>query len=123
MDLAYHPNYPHQDLALVVSGSVILISASVVMVKIYTGSKNKFAFTLMAFSQLLALSFLGQALSDVFRRPVYLNGKTYYFGNQYVYITSVYLDVMCSLQYWVFASRYWYSASQCALTKTIFSGK
>ena len=111
MDLAYHPNYPHQDLALVVSGSVILISASVVMVKIFTGSKNKFAFTLMAFSQMLALSFLGQALSDVIRRPVYLNGELYYFGSHYAYITFVYLDVMCSLQYWVFASRYWYSAN------------
>jgi hypothetical protein len=38
-----------------------------------------------------------------------LNGELYYFGSHYAYITFVYLDVMCSLQYWVFASRYWYS--------------
>jgi hypothetical protein len=120
--MVYHPKYPNQDLAMVISGSVILISSSVVIVKIITGSKNKFAFTLMACSQLFALSFLGQALSDVIRRPVYLNGKTYYFGSQYAYIISVYLDYMCSLQYWVFASRYWYSANQCSLTKTAFSG-
>jgi hypothetical protein len=109
--MVYHPTYPNQDLAMVISGSVILISSSVVIVKIYTGSKNKFALSLMAFSQLLALSFFGQALSDAIKRPVSSNGSTYYFGSQYANMTSVYLEFMCSLQFWVFASRYWYSAN------------
>jgi hypothetical protein len=96
---------------MVISGSVILISSSVVMVKIISGTKNKFAFSLMAFSQLLALSFFAQALSDVIQRPMSSNGNTYYLSNQYAHMTSVYLNYMCSLQFWVFASRYWYSAT------------
>ena len=56
MPVVFYPIVPYQDLSELVAGTVMIISASVVIHKIYNNSKNTFAYTLMGFTLTMGVS-------------------------------------------------------------------
>ena len=50
MPVVFFPFQPYQDLSNLVAGTVMFISASAVIHRIYNKSKNTFAYTLMGFT-------------------------------------------------------------------------
>ena len=67
----------------------MIISAIVVVIKVRSGSKNIFAYTLMSFNALLGIGYIGNAFDDAFRREKVFNGVTYY-------VASLYANFFCN---------------------------
>jgi hypothetical protein len=86
--MAYHPEFPYEDLSDLVSGVVMIIAATFTIWKISKGSKNVFAYVLMSFTLLLGIAYLGLAFCDVFRYEVQLTDGVYYFRSIYVHASS-----------------------------------
>ena len=57
--MVFHPFFPVVDLSQVICGTVIIISASVAIKKIYDGSKNQFAYVLISLAALLGIAYEG----------------------------------------------------------------
>ena len=107
MPVVFYPLEPDQDLSNLVTGAVMIISASVVIHRIHNKSKNTFAYALMGFSLTVGVSNIGLALSEAFRREVTLPDRVYHFESEYVHDTCNYLYyISTALQGWVFAMRY-----------------
>ena len=51
---------------------LMIISATVVLCRVHTKTKDPFAYTLMGFTLLLALSIVGAALTEAIRNEVYV---------------------------------------------------
>ena len=88
--MVFKPYKPVWCLNQLISGTVMLIAATVVILKIHFGSKNQFAYVLMLFTVLFGIAFVGLALVKAFRREVELpDNKTKYFinfqANNYLY--------------------------------------
>ena len=64
--MVYHPTKPIFDVCDLISGVLMIVSASVAMKKIREGSKNRFAYVLLSFTVLLGLSYVGITSSEVF---------------------------------------------------------
>jgi hypothetical protein len=56
MVIVYNPNYLIADLSELISGTIMIISATVVMVKVRRESQSKFAYALMSLEAVLGLS-------------------------------------------------------------------
>jgi len=98
----------------------MVVSATVVMVKVHRGSKSTFAYTLMALSVLLGVSYIGWAFEDSIRMEVQLpDGVSYlYASSEYAFDICNYLFNLAALQRWIFAMRYLESANTSSLTET-----
>ena len=57
--MVFNPILPAVDLSQAICGTVIIISASVAIKKIYDGSKNQFAYVLITLATLLGLAYEG----------------------------------------------------------------
>ncbi len=57
--MVYHPSYPITDLIELISGVLMIISACFVMKKVSEGSKNMFVYTLLSFTVLLGIVYIG----------------------------------------------------------------
>lgn len=91
--MVFKPSFRIKDLTDVVCGSVMLISATVVIKKIRDGSKNTFAYVLMSLTVLIGSAYVGYAIDDAFRYEFRLpnTDKPVYFANEYALIGLVYL--------------------------------
>ena len=98
--------------------------ALVVINRIHSKSKNKFAYTLISFTLIIGVSNILSAVNEAFRNEVSLHGEKQYFTNEYAFIllNSVYW-LSTGLQGWIFSMRYLRSAVQCSLHQTLFSLK
>jgi lipopolysaccharide export LptBFGC system permease protein LptF len=79
MPVVFHLFYQYQDLSELVSGTVMIISASVVIHRIHNKSKNTFAYILMGLSLTVGVSNIGYAFSEAFRKEVTLPDRVYHF--------------------------------------------
>ncbi len=77
--MVYHPFFPITDLIQLISGVLMIISGSFAAIKVSEGSKNMFAYALLSFTVLLGIAYVGLALSDAFRREVFLPDRPHYF--------------------------------------------
>ena len=57
--MVFKPNHPVEVLSQAICGTVIIISASVAIKKIYDGSKNQFAYVLISLAALLGIAYEG----------------------------------------------------------------
>lgn len=99
----------------------MIVAALAVIYKIYRGSKNKFAYVLMSFTVLLGACNVCFAFIEAFRKCVPLPDRTHCFYNFYANETFIYLEMLCALQGWVFAVRYWLSATISSLSGSWFT--
>ena len=67
MPVVFYPIEPYADLSELVSGSVMIISASAVIHRIYNKSKNTFAYALMVFTLMQGVSNVGIASTGALR--------------------------------------------------------
>ncbi len=65
--MVFHPNIPIRDLSQLICGFVVIVTAILVILKIHSKSKNKFAYTLSSFSLLMGSSSIGLAFTEAFR--------------------------------------------------------
>lgn len=65
--MVFHPNIPIRDLSQLICGFVVVVIAILVILKIHSKSKNKFAYTLSSFALLMGSSSIGLALTEAFR--------------------------------------------------------
>ena len=79
MPVVFHPYISYGDLSNLVTGTVLIISASVVIHRIYDKSKNAFAYALMGLTFTLGVSNVGIAFSEAFRMEVTLPDRVHYF--------------------------------------------
>lgn len=70
MKLIIAPWAPINDLSNLVSGTVMILVGVTVFIKVYRGSKNTFAYTLLAFTIVMGISKIGFAFTDTFRSEV-----------------------------------------------------
>ena len=56
MPVVFYPLVPYEDFSELVAGTVMIISASAVIHRIYNKSKKTFAYTLMGFTLTLGVS-------------------------------------------------------------------
>jgi uncharacterized membrane protein HdeD (DUF308 family) len=96
MTIVFWTQQPLQDLSLLISGSVMVIAAILVIYKVYNVSKNTFAYTLMSLTIILGISNIGVAVTEAMRKEVMVQGRPHYFFNQYFYFTCNYLYFMSS---------------------------
>ena len=116
MSVVFFPYFPYYDLSQLVSGTVMIISASAVNHRIYNKSKNTFAYTLMILTLVQGVANIGSALTEAFRKEVTLTDRVYHFASEYSIDTLNYLyDTSTALLGWVFAMRYLQSATECSL--------
>ena len=107
MPVVFYPIVPYLDLSELVTGSVIIISAFVVIHRIYDKSKNTFAYTFMGLSLTVGVSNIGFALTEAFRKEVTLPDRVHHFESEYSFDTFSYLYLISTaLQGWIFATRY-----------------
>ena len=59
MSVVYHPFNSSLDLSELIAGTVMIIGATVAICRIYSKSKNPFAYTLMGFTLMLGVSQIG----------------------------------------------------------------
>jgi hypothetical protein len=95
--MVYHPFYPIEDLCKLICGVLMIISASFAVKKVSEGSKNLFAYTLLSFTFLLGIAYVGEPFSEAFRHEVALPDRTHYFENEYAYKTFYYLQFISAL--------------------------
>ena len=109
--MVYHPFYPAIDLCRLICGVIEIISAFFAILKVSEGSKNKFAYTLLSFTVITGISYVGQPLDEAFRHEVIQPNRTYYFNNKYAILTFAYLQYIAGLQGWIFGICYFKSAT------------
>ena len=68
--MVYRPELPILDLSNLVSGSVMITSAVVVIIKVSQGSKNKFAYVLLSLTVVMGISKIGFAFIEAYRMQV-----------------------------------------------------
>jgi CDP-diglyceride synthetase len=84
MPLVFHPFSPLKDLSELVAGTVMIVAASTVIHRIYSKSKNPFAYTLMGLTVTMGIANVGLAFDEAFRREVTLqDNHTYHFASEY----------------------------------------
>ena len=73
--LVYYPSFPFLALIYLINGVLMIVAASYAIKKVREGSKNKFAYVLLAFTFLLAISYVGKAFAYAFniKGTVYLD--------------------------------------------------
>ena len=67
MPVVFDPYHPLRDMSELVSGTVMIIAASVVTHRIYNKSKNIFAYTLMGLTVTIGVVNIGIPLTEAFR--------------------------------------------------------
>ena len=118
--LYYDPYYPTLVLFFLICGVLMIVAASYAIKKVWEGSKNKFAYVLLAFTFLLGISYSGLAFAYAFEiKGTYYDDfgrkyKTVYVENYYAYIPSNSLHLLCALQGWIFGVCYLISATNCS---------
>ena len=89
------------------AGTVMIISASAVIHRIYNKSKNTFAYTLMGLTLTMGIANIGLAFTEAFRKEVTLPNGVYHFVSEYSFDINNYLYfISTGLQGWIFAMRY-----------------
>jgi hypothetical protein len=81
--LVYDPNYPFWDFFYLINGVLMIVAASYAIKKVWEGSKNKFAYVLLAFTFLLGISYIGEAFYYAFN----IKGTVYW--DRYGYFKTV----------------------------------
>ena len=110
--MVFNPIYPFLSLSGFTSGCVMVFAALAVIFKVHYGSKNKFAYTLMFFTAWLGTAWIGLSSTKAFRREVVMpDGTTKYFINYYISSLFFYARMISATQAWIFAIRYWLSAT------------
>ena len=79
MPIVFHPLFPDEDLSNLVTGAVMIISASVVIHRIYNKSKNDFAYTLMGLTLVQGVAYILYVSTDAFRMEVALPDGVHHF--------------------------------------------
>jgi hypothetical protein len=69
--LVYYPLYPILDLTFLIFGAIMIVAASYAVKKVREGSKNKFAYVLLGFTLLLAITYIGYAFTEAFKIKVF----------------------------------------------------
>ena len=119
MPVVFYPLEPYPDLSDVVASTVMIISASIVIYRIYNKSKNTFAYALMGLTLTIGVSNFGDAFCDAFRNEVKLADRVHHFESEYTKDTFNFLYyISTGLQGWIFAMRYLQSAVECSLIQT-----
>ena len=107
MSIVFHPYSKIGDLSQLVTGTVMIIAASVVIYRIHKKSKNTFAYTLMGLTVTIGFSIIGFAFTDAFRKEVVLPDRVHYFMSEYSNDFFSYLYFISTVtQGGVFALRY-----------------
>ena len=96
-DIYFSPFYPRKDLSLVVCGSVMIIAAIFVLRKVYKGSKNQFAYTLMSLTIIIGFSNICQAFCEAFRKAVLLPDRMHHMESLYASETFYYIYYLTAL--------------------------
>jgi hypothetical protein len=120
MSVRFYPENPYEDLITLVANTITIVAATVVIFKVHRITKNTFAYTLMVFTILIGVSWIGAVFTEAFREEVLLqDGQTHYFYNEYTLRTFDFIYLTSSaLQGWIFAVRYLTSALTCSLSKS-----
>ena len=121
MSAKFHPENPYEDLTALVANTIVIVAATVVILKIHRITKNTFAYTLMVFTILIGVSWIGAVFTEAFREEVLLlwDYQIHYFYSEYTLRTFDFIYLTSSaLQGWIFAVRYLTSALACSLSKT-----
>ena len=58
--------YPLQDASNLLAGFTMVISATAVNIRVFRGSKNKFAYTLMSLTYMMGIANIGWACTELF---------------------------------------------------------
>ncbi len=87
-------------------GVIIVIAASLAIIKVSYGSKNRFAYLIMCFAYLYSIYYIGYT-------ALYKN-ETSCKDILYALEIILYLEHMAALQVWIFGICYWKSATACS---------
>jgi hypothetical protein len=93
----------------------MIVLAAAIILKIKKRSNNGFAYVLLSFTVLLGAAYIGQALLEFFTTRKDL------FPNYYVKSLFLFLIPLTALQGWIFAIRYWQSATLVSINKSWFT--
>lgn len=75
----------------------------------------------MFLAALLGIAYLGLALTKVFRKEVELPDRIHYFASYYANQVFYYTQMVAAVQGWIFAVRYWLSATVSSMSETWFT--
>lgn len=111
----FHLNYPIYDWCRLSVGILLIIAATFAIIKVTLGSRNKFAYLIMSFTELYGIYYMGLALTEAYRHQEYIPGKgTKSVVNNLAYQTVHYLQYQAALSVWIFGVCYWKSAEACS---------
>ena len=114
--MAFHLTYPIYDWSRLSVGIILIIAATLAIIKITFGSKNKFAYLILSFTELYGIYYMGLALTEAYRHQEDIPNKgEIYVVNNLAYQTVHYLQYLAALSVWIFGVCYWKSAEACSL--------
>jgi hypothetical protein len=71
----FHLNYPIYDWCRLSVGILLIIAATFAIIKVTFGSRNKFAYLIMSFTELYGIYYMGLALTEAYRHQEFIPGK------------------------------------------------
>lgn len=115
--MAFHLTYPIYDWSRLSVGIILIFAATLAIITITFGSRNKFAFLILSFTELYGIYYMGLALTEAYRHQQEIPGKgEIYVVNNIAYQTVHYLQYLAALSVWIFGVCYWKSAeASCSL--------
>ena len=93
-----------------VIGIVFVILATIAMIKISCGSKDKFALSIMSSTFLYGVTFIGRSYTTM----LMINYGISYEVTYYIFVPLDYLRHIAALQVWIIGVCYWRSAAACS---------
>ncbi len=114
--MAFHLTYPIYDWSRLSVGIILILAATLAIIKITLGSRNKFAYLILSFTELYGIYYMGLALTEAYRHLEDIPSKgEIYVVNNLAYQTVHYLQYLAALSVWIFGVCYWKSAETCSL--------
>lgn len=116
--------YPVYAVSNLVVGVILVLAPLFAFCKIYTGSKSKFAYTLMGFTACFGVQYIAYYFIDAYPQRLSMStSRTHVNRNIEVNLAFDFVYVCLSVQASVFACKYMESVLTSAVTKPFFTYK
>jgi len=104
-----------------ICGIIMVGLATAVLIKIHKRSNNQFAYVLLSFTVLLGVAYIGKGLTECVRKQRKYGSNDLNLPNEYARNFFLFLLPLAALQGWIFAIRYWQSATLISVDKSCFT--
>lgn len=101
---------PVEQCSNIICGVIMAGMAVAVLIRIHTRKNNQFAYILLSFTVLLGAAYIGKGVTECLRKPRKYSGDVK-LPNMYAKNFFLFLLPVTALQGWIFAIRYWQSAT------------